>query len=98
MAEELTDVICNAGGLALPPALQRSLQRKTGRCSRVGAKLHVAFIVEGSVAQGDQLKVTAQLIRTEDDFHVWSAHSATAGRRLRRAAGDRRLRGEGSGD
>ena len=39
----------------------------------IGAKLHVAFVVEGSVRkQGDQLKVTAQLIRTDDGYHVWS--------------------------
>ena len=39
----------------------------------IGAKLHVGFVVEGSVRkQGDQLKVTAQLIRTDDGYHVWS--------------------------
>jgi TolB-like protein len=39
----------------------------------IGAKLHVAFVVEGSVRkEGGQLKVTAQLIRTDDGYHVWS--------------------------
>src|SRR4029077_10488166 len=33
----------------------------------------VSFVVEGSVRkQGDQLKVAAQLIRTDDGYHVWS--------------------------
>ncbi len=41
----------------------------------IGAKLHVAFVVEGSVRkQGEQLKVTAQLIRIEDGYHVWSGY------------------------
>src|SRR5205085_3791048 len=39
----------------------------------IGARLHVGYVVEGSVRkQGDQLKVTAQLIRTDDGYHVWS--------------------------
>ena len=39
----------------------------------IGAKLHVGYVVEGSVRkQRDRLKVTAQLIRTDDGYHVWS--------------------------
>jgi tetratricopeptide (TPR) repeat protein len=40
----------------------------------VGAELRVGSVVEGSVRRADdQLRVTAQLIRVSDGFHLWSA-------------------------
>ncbi|MHA6289582.1 hypothetical protein [Maricaulis sp. CAU 1757] len=39
----------------------------------VGDALGVAHVLEGSVRRaGDQLRITAQLIRAEDGFHLWS--------------------------
>ena len=39
----------------------------------IADRLDVAHIVEGSVRRsGNQLRVTAQLIRAEDDSHIWS--------------------------
>jgi TolB-like protein len=39
----------------------------------IAAQLGVANVVEGSVRRsGDRLRVTAQLIRAEDGFHLWS--------------------------
>jgi adenylate cyclase len=39
----------------------------------IAAKLGVANVVEGSVRRsGDQLRITAQLIRARDGFHLWS--------------------------
>ncbi len=39
----------------------------------IAEKLSVAHIVEGSVRRaGEQLRVTAQLIRASDGFHLWS--------------------------
>ena len=39
----------------------------------IAAQLGVAHVVEGSVRRdGDRLRVTAQLIRAEDGFHLWS--------------------------
>ena len=39
----------------------------------IAAKLKVAHVVEGSVRRaGDQLRITAQLIRASDGFHLWS--------------------------
>ena len=39
----------------------------------IAGKLGVEHIVEGSVRRsGDRLRVTAQLIRAEDGFHLWS--------------------------
>ena len=41
--------------------------------SKVGSELNVSYLLEGSVRQADdKLRITAQLIRTEDGFHVWS--------------------------
>jgi adenylate cyclase len=40
---------------------------------KIGEKLNVAYLLEGSIRQsGDSLRITAQLIRTDDSFHVWS--------------------------
>ena len=39
----------------------------------IGRALGVAYIVEGSVRkQGDRVRITAQLIRSADGFHLWS--------------------------
>ena len=39
----------------------------------IGEKLGVAHILEGSVQkEGNKIRVTAQLIRTADGFHLWS--------------------------
>ena len=41
----------------------------------IAASLGVAHVVEGSVRRdGDRLRVTAQLIRAGDGFHLWSAN------------------------
>ena len=40
---------------------------------QVGEKLSVSTVLEGSVRkQGNQLRITAQLINVEDGFHLWS--------------------------
>src|SRR5207342_278730 len=39
----------------------------------IGKRLGVAYLLEGSVRQaGDEVRVTAQLIRTDNGFHLWS--------------------------
>jgi TolB-like protein/Tfp pilus assembly protein PilF len=39
----------------------------------IGAALGVAHVLEGSVRkQGDRIRITAQLIKVDDGFHVWS--------------------------
>ncbi len=41
----------------------------------MGRKLGVTTLLEGSVRKaGDQLRITAQLINTEDGCHLWSEH------------------------
>jgi serine/threonine protein kinase len=41
--------------------------------SEIGKELDVAYVLESSIRKfGDRIRVTAQLINTKDDFHVWS--------------------------
>ncbi len=41
--------------------------------AEVGAKLKVATVLEGSVRRsGDRLRITAQLIKVADGYHIWS--------------------------
>jgi len=41
--------------------------------SQIGAELHVEYIVESSLRQsGDRLRITTQLIRVNDQTHLWS--------------------------
>ena len=41
--------------------------------TEIGATLGVAHIVEGSVRRaGEEVRITAQLVRTTDGFHLWS--------------------------
>ena len=40
---------------------------------QIGKELNVAYVLEGSVRRfSNRLRITAQLISTKDDFHVWS--------------------------
>ena len=46
---------------------------KGDELSVIAEKLDVAYVLEGSVQRlGDSLHITAQLVRAEDNFHVWS--------------------------
>ena len=50
-----------------------SFKGKNEDLSVIGEKLGVAHILEGSVQkEGNKIRVTAQLIRTADGFHLWA--------------------------
>jgi adenylate cyclase len=61
---------------ALKVAARTSTFRYKGKADdirRIGADLGVEYIVEGSVrTSGKRLRVTAQLVRVRDGYHVWS--------------------------
>jgi TolB-like protein/DNA-binding winged helix-turn-helix (wHTH) protein/Flp pilus assembly protein TadD len=41
--------------------------------SQIGAELHVEYVIESSLRQsGDRLRITTQLIRVNDQTHMWS--------------------------
>lgn len=45
----------------------------TKKIPEIARELGVSYILEGTVRrEGDQLKVTTQLIKGESDFHIWS--------------------------
>ena len=74
MTEELLNVLAKVPSLKV--AARTSVfefKDKGGDVRDIGAKLGVSHIVEGSVRRdGPQVRVTAQLIRVADGFHVWS--------------------------
>ncbi len=74
LAEELTDALCRAGGMRVASRTSAFFFKgKQADVHDIGTKLHVGFVVEGSVRrQGERLRVTAQIIRTDDGYHVWS--------------------------
>ena len=77
-ADGLTEEILNA--LAQLPELlvtartsAFSFKGQDVPVQEIAAKLGVENVVEGSVRRsGDRLRVTAQLVRAEDGFHLWS--------------------------
>lgn len=77
-ADGLTEEILNA--LASLPGLMVTARTssfhfkdKDVPVDEIGKRLGVAHILEGSVRRsGDQLRVTAQLVRAHDGFHLWS--------------------------
>ncbi len=74
MTEELLNVLAKIPKLNV--AARTSVfefKGKGGDVRAIGRKLGVSHIVEGSVRrEGEQVRVTAQLIRVADGFHVWS--------------------------
>src|SRR5882762_3559955 len=74
LAEELLNDLAKIQGLRVA-ARTSSFQFK-GRSEdlrTVGEKLNVATILEGSVRkEGNRVRITAQLIKVGDGFHLWS--------------------------
>ncbi|MEP6511070.1 MAG: hypothetical protein ABJB02_05730 [Dokdonella sp.] len=74
MTEQLLDVLAKVPGLKVVARTSVfQFKGKGGDVRDIGHKLNVNNIVEGSVRRdGDDIRVTAQLIRVADGFHVWS--------------------------
>lgn len=74
MSEELLDLLARVPGLKV--ASRTSAFAYKGRnvdIREVGRDLGVETILEGSVRQqGNQVRITAQLIDTQSGFHLWS--------------------------
>ena len=74
MTEELLNVLARIPKLSV--AARTSVfefKGKGGDVREIGRKLGVTHIVEGSIRRdGEQVRITAQLIRVVDGFHVWS--------------------------
>ena len=50
-----------------------SFRDKQVEIPEIARQLHVAYVLEGSVRKsGDQLRITAQLVRAAEGYHLWS--------------------------
>lgn len=74
ISEELLNVLAKVPGLRVAARTSAFFFKgKNLPIPEIAAKLNVAYIVEGSVQRaGDRVKITAQLIKAADGFHVWS--------------------------
>ena len=74
MTEELLNVLARVPQLNVVARTSVfQFKEKGGDIREIGRKLGVTNIVEGSVRRdGDEVRITAQLVRVADGFHIWS--------------------------
>jgi TolB-like protein/tetratricopeptide (TPR) repeat protein len=74
MTEELLNVLAQTTRLQVAARTSTfQFKGKGGDVREIGRALGVGHVVEGSVRRdGERVRVTAQLIRVADGFHVWS--------------------------
>jgi TolB-like protein/class 3 adenylate cyclase len=74
MAEELLNALAKVKDLKVAGRTSSfSFKGRSDDLRSIGRMLGVANVLEGSVRkQGDKVRITAQLVRTEDGFHLWS--------------------------
>lgn len=74
MAEEILNSLTHLKDLKVAGRTSSfQFKEKNMGLKEIGEKLGVSTVLEGSVRkQGNRLRVTAQLIKVEDGFHLWS--------------------------
>lgn len=74
MSEELIDMLTKIPDLRVPARTSSFyFKGKTEDISTIARRLLVAYVLEGSVRKsGNYLRVTAQLIKASNGYHVWS--------------------------
>ncbi len=74
MTEEILNVLAKIRELRVSARTSAFAFRDSDlTAEQLGDTLHVTYVVEGSVRKsGDRLRITAQLIDTEDGSHLWS--------------------------
>jgi serine/threonine protein kinase/cytochrome c-type biogenesis protein CcmH/NrfG len=74
MAEEVIDLLAQVPDLNVAARTSSfSFKGRAEDISTIAQKLRVAQVLEGSVRRaGDTLRVTAQLIRADNGYHLWS--------------------------
>jgi len=74
MAEELLNALAKNPALHVAARTSSfSFKGKEVDVAEIGRRLNVASIVEGSVRkQGDQVRITVQLVNAADGYHIWS--------------------------
>jgi len=74
MAEELLNLLSKINGLQVVSRTSSFAFRDDRDVKEVGALLNVNYVLEGSVrwSEKDKIRITAQLVDTDDGFHLWS--------------------------
>jgi adenylate cyclase len=74
LTEEILNRLAQISALRVPGRTSSfAFKGKNTDLRQIGATLSVAHVLEGSVRKsGDRLRITAQLVRTADGFHLWS--------------------------
>lgn len=76
MTEELINVLAKLPGLRVPGRTSSFGFKGNNDANifrKVGDQLHVSTVLEGSVRKaGDKLRITTQLIKVADGYHLWS--------------------------
>jgi TolB-like protein/Flp pilus assembly protein TadD len=74
IAEEILNALCKVANLRVAARVTSfRFGGKNADVREIGRKLKVQTVLEGSVRKsGDQLRITAQLVKAEDGYHLWS--------------------------
>lgn len=74
LSEELLNLLAQVPGLHVAGRTSSfSFKDKQATIGQIGHALNVATVLEGSVRKaGERLRITAQLIKVEDGYHLWS--------------------------
>jgi adenylate cyclase len=74
MAEELLDLLSQVPDLRVPARTSSFyFKGRSDDITTIAQKLRVAHLLEGSVRRsGERIRVTAQLIRADNGYHLWS--------------------------
>jgi len=74
LAEDIIDALTHVPGLRVMARTSAfAFRGKEADVREIGARLNVEHILEGSVRRaGSRLRVTAQLVKASDGYHLWS--------------------------
>jgi TolB-like protein len=74
LAEEILNVLSQVEGLHVSGRTSSfSFKGKSATIEQIGRTLRVGAVLEGSVRKaGNRLRVTAQIVKVADGFHLWS--------------------------
>lgn len=74
LSEELLNMLVKIPELRVAARTSSFSYKNTDtRIAQIGEELNVTYILEGSVRKaGDHVRITAQLIKADDGFHLWS--------------------------
>jgi TolB-like protein/tetratricopeptide (TPR) repeat protein len=74
LSEELLNLLAKNPALRVAARTSSfSFKDQALEISEIAQRLNVAYVLEGSVRRaGDQVRVTAQLIKADDGYHLWS--------------------------